>query len=295
LKGFKLPVTETSTAADAKGMYIYNTNPIVGEGVYVWDGYQWILVKASLGELPADTISISSPTGRSSVVVGSYIELNVDLKPVNTTDNKITWSSENINGWITVSQTGRVTGLYPGVTYATATLPSGLSTSMQIYVLPPELQIDTVRIGSRDYGTYNFNGDVWMIENSMEGTADAEYFGTDPELVNGYYYSRDRALNPIHPDSPCPGDWHVPTQDEASRLIAYVNQNPYLLGLWKGFENSAGQRHTSVWERWGLAGGWIVSDWGAPDTNRRIIRSERQFGWYPNWTSGWASVRCVKN
>jgi hypothetical protein len=41
IQNLGLPLKGTFTAADAKGMVAYNTNPALGEGLYVWDGSSW--------------------------------------------------------------------------------------------------------------------------------------------------------------------------------------------------------------------------------------------------------------
>jgi hypothetical protein len=65
-------LSDTDPAADAKGMYVYNTNATIGEGVYVWDGYQWLLVKASKGEQPVTGITILPESGYFAVMLGAY-------------------------------------------------------------------------------------------------------------------------------------------------------------------------------------------------------------------------------
>ncbi|GHT42585.1 hypothetical protein FACS189437_10550 [Bacteroidia bacterium] len=41
VKSFQLPTGGTSTIANAIGMVVYNTNPVLGEGLYVWNGTKW--------------------------------------------------------------------------------------------------------------------------------------------------------------------------------------------------------------------------------------------------------------
>jgi uncharacterized protein (TIGR02145 family) len=44
LTTFGLPVTAPSTEANAKGMFVYNTNGALGQGIYYWTGTQWTFI-----------------------------------------------------------------------------------------------------------------------------------------------------------------------------------------------------------------------------------------------------------
>jgi uncharacterized protein YjdB len=129
---FGLPLKGTSTAADAKGMVVYNTNSALGEGLYVWNGTQWKNLNSSLpgGEpevaipvtdfeiLPAITnVAVGWTT---TLVAGNFVPSNVSARSV-------TWSITEGSEYVSINVDQgcpsycHVTGIGSGQAQITAT------------------------------------------------------------------------------------------------------------------------------------------------------------------------------
>jgi hypothetical protein len=223
LTKFVLPLTAPSTKEEAKGMYVYNTNTTIGEGVYVWDGYQWILVKASAGEKPVTEIRISSESGYATVKTFETLQLIANVIPDDATDQTIVWSAISGGGYAIVSATGAIGGRRPGLVTVTATAKNGASKSFIVRVLADTLTPTLMKIGTRFYKTADCGGNLWMLENSMEGVSNYQENQYPFSHATGYYYTWDSA-NTSNPDAtPCPGEWHLPSLSEAEALVAWLN------------------------------------------------------------------------
>jgi hypothetical protein len=165
---FKLPVTAPSTKEDAKGMYVYNTNPAIGEGVYVWDGYQWILVKGSIGEKPVEYIVISPVGGSMIVRPGSKLQLNAEVLPLDASNQTLVWSIDNRTGTGSIVNTGSFTGGAEGIVTVRAVAQNGVEDVMNIVVSTKNTTTTMRQNGTKNYLTCDLGGDVWMVQNSSE-------------------------------------------------------------------------------------------------------------------------------
>jgi hypothetical protein len=75
----------------------------------------------------------------------------------------------------------------------------------------------TVTFEGTNYRTYDFNGTTWMIDNLALGTAAYHSWNNDPTKPTWYYYTYAQAL------VACPEGWHLPTIQNASDLLAYID------------------------------------------------------------------------
>jgi hypothetical protein len=293
---FKLPVTAPSTQENAKGMYVYNTNTTIGEGVYVWDGYQWILVKRSLGENPVTSITLTTETGASVVPNGGTIQLVATIIPSTQSTSGIHWAIENITGGASLGPSGLVTATKPGIVNAIATDINGATASCRLYVVDriPEPVYET--IGARIYATYQFGNDVWMVQNSMEGESKWQMFDGNDTLVNGYYYTRVQSLMKEDAKTPCPTPWHLPTVEEAYTLISYLNsvgERDGSITFWRNVDSFAGSELNGTWDYWGLQGEYRLNTTGEDLLSMVISRGQSRL-WRASASRG-QSIRCVKN
>ncbi|GHV21132.1 hypothetical protein FACS189428_1110 [Clostridia bacterium] len=260
---FKLPVTETATAADAKGMYVYNTNPDVGEGVYVWDGYQWLLVKASPGEKPVTAIGIISESGSFSVELLKSLKLNAIVTPSDASNNEIVWSIDEGTGSLIGGVNGSFTGRIPGrVKVLARTTDGSIGASAYVIITKDTLSVSKQQIGTREYLTGEIAENLWQLENSMEGVSSYQTPGAANPAASGYYYNASQARN-----GACPSPWRLPTQSDYAKLIEVLQNN---------------DAH-GAWEYWntGVSIGWYNSSatW-VPNTSRWWTNSPSHDGWY---------------
>ncbi|MDE5744884.1 MAG: Ig-like domain-containing protein, partial [Paramuribaculum sp.] len=80
----------------------------------------------------ADGITLNY--GKAELGVGSYLKLTATISPQNTTDQSVTWTSED-ETIATVDETGKVTAIKPGTTNITATTANGIAKSCEINVI----------------------------------------------------------------------------------------------------------------------------------------------------------------
>jgi hypothetical protein len=252
---FKLPVTAESTKEKAKGMYVYNTNPVIGEGVYVWDGGQWIQIKETIGTKPVTKITIIPTDPSYAVLSYTTLQLNAEVIPEDASNSKITWSISGGSGSANISNTGLLTAGTPGRVIVRATASNGVSAICEIYVYSGSLPITTPLVnGSHSYQTYNFNGDVWMVENAREGVATASMYDSDASRAKGFYYTHVQANTNIVSDQPCKDGWHLPNAVEGRRLFVHLETVGLLTGEAAVFydgNNRIGRFYEGVWSDWG--------------------------------------------
>jgi hypothetical protein len=291
---FGLP--DTDPAADAKGMYVYNTNPNIGEGVYVWDGDKWLQIKESenLGEgIVITRVRIKSTDDKVFVFSGLNLQLSVviesepELEP--ESDVHVTWAILPGTGYASINENGLLVGRVPGSVYVTASV-GGKTATQRFNVITNEVTPTLELIGSNEYLTLDFGGDVWMVENSREGTAQATSYADDGERIHSYY-------NKAHANfyHSCPGgNWHVPTLAEANHLLQTLAQSTdNSIQYWIGYDNMLGWWNSSNgWEYWGdFSRYWIQEPNTALQLDRdgyvRTLQTVSQANYHP--------VRCVKN
>ena len=148
------------------------------------------------------------------------------------------------------------------------------------------------KIGNNTYKTYDYNGAVWMVQNSMEGTSSAQKY-SNTSNVNGYYYTWAQANQA---NDACPADWHLPTSAEWDNLIAWVNANktaiaarPWITAAGNAF---AGYRANGGWADWGTGGHW----WSANVSGLHYYANTGGMGGpTTNPAGSWYSVRCVQD
>jgi hypothetical protein len=225
---FKLPLSGTSTEATAKGMFVYNTNATVGEGIYFWDGGEWLLVKASVGINPVTSIRITAPNGVRSVERGQDLQLSAIIEPVDADNTQLVWSIDRGTGEADVDNGGLVHGNAPGTFWVRATASNGIASTLRMAVLPLDRPLATSQqVGNGYYNTVNFNGDIWMVDNSKEGIAD--YISTPLDTtaipVGTHYYLPATASSSSQSITPCPTPWHWPSAAEVTALYNYLSNS----------------------------------------------------------------------
>ncbi|GHT40343.1 hypothetical protein FACS189437_05800 [Bacteroidia bacterium] len=297
---FGLP--DTDPAADAKGMYVYNTNPKVGEGVYVWDGGQWLLVKASVGENPVTGITISY-TGSRLLELGTTFQLSAILTPENPSNPHIVWSIDKNPNIATVDENGLVTAIGVGGATIKASASNGVSGVVNLFV-QSDSYFTKEKIGENDYQVAAFGSRVWMVENLKEipsagayktsyngdGTVDVNVNGGAPMPAGerGYYYTSAAAA------VVCQSPWRLPTVADAEQLL-----------LWWAIDDvSFHPRSRNFW--WYLGGGRTYNDgtwvqWGRANLVRlqnnyvMVINSYSQYIQASWATMNSVPVRCVRD
>ncbi|GHT88690.1 hypothetical protein FACS189474_4370 [Bacteroidia bacterium] len=218
----------------------------------------------------------------------------LDITPSDATE-PIEWSVDRGTGAAVITQDGVLTGQVPGWVNVTAKVSSGASLTTAIAILPSTPRLD--HIGSNDYLTYDFNGDRWMIQNSKEGTAIAQMYDGNPEMARGFYYTRTQSTSVNPADTPCPGDWHLPTYEEGVNLMNYVQNNPNGAAAWSLVFDGRGRAgtldYTGTFFAWGADG--LL--WLAPDVSMPYAQL-RQLSWMPavrSMSQFNCNVRCVQN
>ncbi len=175
------------------------------------------------------------------------------------------------------------------------------------------------RIGNNDYLTHLYgtgdNQRCWMVQNSMEGTANSIAYGRDGNgntfgvinsgsqfdgQTNGYYYGSSLAV------SACPVGWHLPTSAEVNTLVSEVNvsRNTNPVSKWwcgvQGVSNSAFagySYYSTYWHRWKdftVFGDWWYdtgTKYMSGNSNSDLIAPSNNI----NGTNLLLSVRCVQD
>jgi uncharacterized protein (TIGR02145 family) len=255
LEEFGLPLTTPSTTENAKGMFVYNTNATIGEGVYVWDGLQWGLVKGSVGSNPVTSITVSAAGDATSLIFGSTLQLSATIEPEDASNPYIDWIIKRGAGAATISDDGLVSGRNAGTVVIYAAASNGVYGEIELEVYGDGTPISQT-IGQHEYLTYNFGGLIWMIENSMEGESSYQMYDSDPNKVSGYYYTPTQARSTDPEKTPCPDGWRLPRANEATNLRSYLSGSSSLVEeaiLFQDYAELAG-RHLSTSNVWGLWG-----------------------------------------
>ena len=124
-------------------------------------------------------------------------------------------------------------------------------------------------VGANTYTTYNYDGTVWMVTNSKEGTPTATTFPGHEAGENGYYYNSTDKL------TACPAGWHLPTLAEALALQEIVRSDITADNVrwWKqaAFGACAGRNSGTLpngsWGQWGGTGIWRLGSGSVADPN----------------------------
>ena len=233
-------------------------------------------------------------TGSATATVSTPVTMTADVLPSNAANKTITWSK--VSGTAaTISTSGVLTPTAAGTVTVRATASDGSgvnSANYTVTVTAAKNPDDTVdeKIGNNTYKTYDYNGTVWMVENSMEGTSSAQMYNNNASQVNGYYYTYTQAAGA------CPEGWHLPTTIYWNNLLAWVNANKsHNAAKWWITDTGsafAGYRSSDdTWSNWGTHGYW----WGAGASNQGCYANTG--GMYgPGTGAGhWFSVRCVQD
>jgi hypothetical protein len=301
LTNFKLTLSGTSTKANAKGMYVYNTNTAIGEGVYVWDGNQWLLVKESIGTVPVTSVAIA-PTAIDSLtaIPGGTIQLRATISPDNASNKHVTWSIVGGNTHATVDGNGLVTAISNGRAAVRATASNGTYVDISVNVIDINA-FGTEVIGSNSYHVARFGTKVWMAENMKNVPAVGTYYtayngvGIPDASVNsglplpagerGYYYSRESA-NVI-----CPTPWRLPTLDDC---VEYKSTRE---DYWLAFNHHAlidpliargGEYLSGEWHSWNSARFFVNTNYKANMQGTDVIA-------WALASTNFCSVRCLRD
>jgi hypothetical protein len=232
----------------------------------------------------ATGISITSENGQYSVDMGRTLQLMAVVTPETASQN-VTWRITSGYAAVTVSTTGVVTGNNEGSAGVSATifgtsLSDTIAVSVSEWELPPG--VETVTWPGGVYKTYAFNGVVWMINNSAEGSVTYRGFG-DQEGVNAYYNQSD-AL------TACPTGWRLPLPAEFHALCIWLRtygtddeKKLFFARDKMGFKNKDG-----MWNEVGNCAEWRVS------TGSRYYVTALYDG-EVSGDSELISVRCIKD
>jgi uncharacterized protein (TIGR02145 family) len=226
---FGLPLNGSSTATNATGMVVYNTNTVTGAGVYFWDGLKWVALKESAGAIPVTDVTISSTSGATTMLKGGTIQLAHEVTPPNASNQVVHWGVASGLDVVSIDDDGLVTGLKVGNALISATASSGVTNFFRVQVINSGVYGD-VEIDGIHYKTLDFNGDIWMVDFLKRGTPDgttivSQYnstqildsdYGVQAAGAKGYYYSQSAAA------VACPAGWGLPTVAEYNALRAYL-------------------------------------------------------------------------
>ena len=201
---FKLPLATggSDEKMKAKGMLVYNTNPTVGEGFYVWDGSKW-------KGLTIPTVTSMSISGLNTMAEGK-MNLSAVIQPSGASGGSVSWEIVSLSPEI---KTASFDAEYSNPTWFYASLSLGKVSGTVVIRA-------TVRDGSQEFSAektisvtgfeYNDFGDkgVWMTENLKGDCAYCNYLGI--------YFTPDEAKNA------CPPGWSLPTEAQWTNLLTYL-------------------------------------------------------------------------
>jgi hypothetical protein len=274
-------VTARATATDGSGVY----------------GNFTITVK------PTDyvsTITVRSVTGQTTLKADKTLQLVADVEP-SSASHVVDWSIASGSEYGTISPSGVLSGKSAGgpvVVSALATDGSGIEDVTFTATITEGLVLTVVnqQIGDGFYDTYDYNGAVWMVQNSYEGSPTYNYY--EPGHYEMSYY------NQIAAPTACPDGWHLPSLDEFTALIGYL-WGPWAtaeeLLPWTSYNNLTGAlgANTPNGTNWGVRGAYRGADnacliaWPAPRVWDLVPDGNDNWGAssypYQSWT-----IRCVQ-
>jgi uncharacterized protein (TIGR02145 family) len=299
-------------------MMVYNTNPdVTQEGLYVWNGNQWVYI-ASPSVLPVTTVQVKvegtpsadsyiasdSPSAADTIFWGKTIPLRVELTPATASVDHFAWSVSGFGASITGE--GEFTAVRTGTFTVRATSPIGAFGEKHFVVVNSRVQDELTFPSGNKYLTMNYNGIEWMVENLKEGedgedgilttyngsgTLD-ETIGYSPsEGERGYYYSLGKAR------TMCPEGWSLPNHSEALTMFRNIEENWFeatVQTYWTSSSNFAGRMLLGAWVGWGDFGQLWVD---IPGSTQLVLQLNNST---PIWTKGsesgerHSSVRCVR-
>ncbi|MCL1936964.1 MAG: hypothetical protein FWF52_01030 [Candidatus Azobacteroides sp.] len=199
----------------ARGMVVYNTNPEVGEGVYIWNGIQWERSKTvrsttsvSISESDrrpfATEVSISGPDRISS---GTEVTFSAAIQPAGLSAYSVSWKIISQSGVSEVSLeavnsnsvrlTAWIAGVLSGEVVIRATVSDG---SREAFA---EKTIVVMGFQSHDFGPLG----VWMTENLRSSSM---------YCYNTIFFESEEAKKA------CPAGWSLPTETQWDGLLRYL-------------------------------------------------------------------------
>ncbi|MDR1632626.1 MAG: Ig-like domain-containing protein [Dysgonamonadaceae bacterium] len=238
-KGLKLPNVDISDInvfqlsadySDAAGMIVYNTNNSTkggqGTGIYVWDSSKWLPLSYSdsiatpvAPDILVTKITIKASGDAKSLDKGSSLQLTATVEPDNATNKSLKWSISS-GTEATVDQMGLVTATATGTITVQAEAQDG-SGIKAFYTLTINSSTGptTVDGNKKKYNAYCYPNNVgcWMIENSIEGTAEMKTYPNKKEGERGYYYQYGQS------SMACPAGYVLPTVAQWDALVSYIN------------------------------------------------------------------------
>ncbi|MDR1633080.1 MAG: Ig-like domain-containing protein [Dysgonamonadaceae bacterium] len=167
-----------------------------------------------------DSISVYSENGQDTIEIGRGLQLIAAIEP-ESAYQIVKWEVSQGPAYALVNEGGLVTGVAVGTALIKATtldgtaLADSFTVSVSALTLPSGIA-DSI-IGSRSYKTYDFDGTVWMVENSQEGTAAITTVGGVADNPINYYYSHPQK------ETACPAGWQLPTEEQCRALMSFLS------------------------------------------------------------------------
>jgi uncharacterized protein (TIGR02145 family) len=222
---FKLPldVGSVKEKMQARGMIVYNTNKIVGEGFYIWDGTKWN------GINPAPPIFVEI-IGNNFVKSGEKILLAALINPGNLGAKNINWEIKSKNAQVSTASFSTTT---VSPTVFTATLVGNASSGTVVISVTAQdndgnnlYAEKTITVGginvNFDYEDFGSLG-IWMTENLKGKCA----YCTN----EGIYFS------PSEVATACPSGWSVPTKEQWNNLLYFFFEQKHTAERDRFFRN----------------------------------------------------------
>lgn len=156
---YRLPEGETSLVSEgdklvSKGVTSKGTWNIQNDGQYYlrMHAYGWIdqsmWLKYAVTQKDKPVTGISAITnGGSTIFEGKTLQLYANVKPVNATNQNVTWSSTN-KAAATIDENGLVTGVAPGKTTITATTVDGQFTAQTTITVEKAVPVTGVTVAT---------------------------------------------------------------------------------------------------------------------------------------------------
>lgn len=158
-----------------------------------------------------------------------------------------------------------------------------------------------LRIGNNDYLTHRYGTKCWMVQNSKEGTPAATTYPGQTSV--GAYYPYVYSM--LRYREVCPPGWHIPTNEEAEKMISHAKPDPNGIGkFWwgpLGAANHAFEGEINNYGGWGTNGYWAINPAGIPGHNGGAAISSSATHLYTPIeqgnmdTASLMSVRCVRD
>jgi hypothetical protein len=238
----------------------------------------------------AESVTVRSENGITYMSAGTALQLVADVEPI-TSYQGVIWSvDEGSSTFASISTSGLLLGLAPGLATVIATPAAGSGDAGNIQIEVNALvaaPTTTVEMDGIEYESYVFGATTWFVNNSQAGNWMYDRYDNDPEKLN-MYYSRSNA------PTACLDPWSLPTREQTNELMVFLDTEATdeEWALW--VNELVGRANNNAWAGWGSQSSVWTDDTSGTARGRMNWGYARNLQYEVLDQNYYYSVRCVK-